>query len=486
MDELEELLHDTPPERIIYTTYTNAGANEAVERAVARFTQFTADNFKYFSTLHSLCYRNTRRTPMLTFPEIRHFGKKIGYAISGAGAVSARDGTAVQGVGRGDKLLAMENLRRNRKASFEEICAEEDIAKESPKTLKHFSESYEQYKNTIGKIDFADQLQNFILQGRSLDIDYLFLDEAQDLSKLQWEVVELLAAPAKHVFIAGDDKQSIYEFSGGSPESLINQVGEREVLDVCYRLPEKLLSYAEGIADRIVRKTPYTVRPTRKGGTVQHISSFRDLELAHGSWLMMARNRSYLPILEKEIQGRGFLFKSMTGDLIPTGLLDAITSWKNIIDGHYISAKEAQHLYSNYLPSGSRVSRGFKKQMVAAHDDQLFDYDTLVQNYGLICNLPWHEAFALPTNLKSYLLEAEKSGHFSDPERIEVSTIHSTKGREADNVVIIPDMAYPTYQAFQKYPDTEHRTFYVACTRARENLFILNPLGNNFYDYPKV
>ena len=58
---------------------------------------------------------------------------------------------------------------------------------------------------------------------------------------------------------------------------------------------------------------------------------------------------------------------------------------------------------------------------------------------------------------------------------IEINTIHATKGREADNVVVLPDMSGITYKGMLKDPDNEHRVFYVAATRARNELHIVQP-----------
>jgi len=56
------------------------------------------------------------------------------------------------------------------------------------------------------------------------------------------------------------------------------------------------------------------------------------------------------------------------------------------------------------------------------------------------------------------------------------------KGGEADNIIVSPDLPYPAFQEYQVSPDTEHRVFYVAVTRAKESLHILPPISNRVYD----
>ena len=484
MNELAEVLYDTPPDRIIYTTYTNAAAGEAVARASEQF-KMDSFSFPYFRTLHSLCVRNTRRASMMTYLDYREFGKHVGFAVSGQSSMSNRDGVLMGSASRGDRLLTLDNLRRNRMCSYEEVCNQQLQKAEAPNTLKFFSESYANYKASLGKIDFTDQLERFLAAGEPLNVDYLFGDEAQDFSKLQWSVMDLLAKPVKKVFLAGDDKQAIYEFSGGCPDALINRVGNRIVLDKCYRLPTRVLDFAEKVAARIKTKTPYEIVSVREGGMVSEIRSLAGLPLREGTWLLLARNRCFLEVYEKELISMGLVFKSISNDTIPANLIPAVRTWKTLMSGGVALASEVKILYDNYLPSGSRVTRGFKKSLKLLDDDELLEYEGLRDQYGLLCDLPWDLALNIPEKLKRYLKVAETQGTLETAGTIEVTTIHSTKGREADNVVVLPDMAQSTWRGFEQNPDTEHRTFYVACTRARENLYLMQAVSNLYYNYPQ-
>ena len=359
LNKLEELLQHTDPDRIVYTTFTNAGANEAIERACKRF-DLKPEQFPYFRTLHSLCYRNIRRYPMLGFSDYIDFGKNIGYPLNALKAMSSKDGTVDPNSTRGDKLLAMDNLMRNRRInSFKEMCFDKSInAQETPQVLEHFSKSYQNYKNSVAKIDFTDQLEMFLEQNEPLDADYVFCDEAQDFSKLQWRIIDLLAKPAKHVYVAGDDKQSIYEFSGGDPDALINRKGNRVVLETCYRLPKSILTFAETVASRITNKTKYSVLSKTEGGNVQHVSNLDRIDMSQGSWLLLGRNRSFLPILEDAVIKKGHLFKSIVSNIIPANLPPAIRVWQYLHQGLPASAKDIKPIYRNYLPTGKRVKRG--------------------------------------------------------------------------------------------------------------------------------
>ena len=63
--------------------------------------------------------------------------------------------------------------------------------------------------------------------------------------------------------------------------------------------------------------------------------------------------------------------------------------------------------------------------------------------------------------------------------RIKLSTIHSVKGGEEDNVIILPDLTYNTQQAYERNKDDENRLFYVGATRTKEHLHIVRPKDEN-------
>ena len=68
------------------------------------------------------------------------------------------------------------------------------------------------------------------------------------------------------------------------------------------------------------------------------------------------------------------------------------------------------------------------------------------------------------------------------PATIKVSTIHGVKGEEADNVVLYTDIEKIIYDAALKDPDPEHRLFFVGITRARENLYLPQSMGDYQYN----
>ena len=69
---------------------------------------------------------------------------------------------------------------------------------------------------------------------------YILIDEFQDINRVQYEIVKMLALPQNNLFIVGDDDQSIYRFRGARPELMLGfekdyPEAERILLDINYR-----------------------------------------------------------------------------------------------------------------------------------------------------------------------------------------------------------------------------------------------------------
>ena len=62
----------------------------------------------------------------------------------------------------------------------------------------------------------------------------------------------------------------------------------------------------------------------------------------------------------------------------------------------------------------------------------------------------------------------------TNPPRIKISTIHGAKGSEQDNVVVLLGLTKITEESYYKLPDDTHRVFYVAITRTKKNLHLID------------
>jgi DNA helicase II / ATP-dependent DNA helicase PcrA len=73
--------------------------------------------------------------------------------------------------------------------------------------------------------EFSDMISEFVKKDKCPSLDVVFLDEAQDLSPLQWDMFFYIESRCKRSYIAGDDDQTIYSFQGADPTIFINLEG---------------------------------------------------------------------------------------------------------------------------------------------------------------------------------------------------------------------------------------------------------------------
>lgn len=114
--------------------------------------------------------------------------------------------------------------------------------------------------------------------------------------------------------------------------------------------------------------------------------------------------------------------------------------------------------------------------------EDMLDMDTLIKDYGLQrdASSSAFDVLNVPASERDYIDAIFRRGEdlLSAP-RIKVSTFHAMKGGEDDNCVVWTASTKACVQS--KFPDDEHRAFYVGVTRARHNLYILQ--SDNKYRY---
>ncbi|WP_209125426.1 ATP-dependent helicase [Alkalihalobacillus sp. BA299] len=109
-------------------------------------------------------------------------------------------------------------------------------AKVKPKDLfeertLHIYKQYEEIKVKEQLFDFDDMLigcYEFLSENLSLlekyqeRFSYISVDEFQDINRVQYKIVQMLAEPHNNLCVVGDDDQSIYSFRGSNPEYILN------------------------------------------------------------------------------------------------------------------------------------------------------------------------------------------------------------------------------------------------------------------------
>lgn len=207
--------------------------------------------------------------------------------------------------------------------------------------------------------------------------------------------------------------------------------------------------------------------------------------------MVLARNLYFLEEVRNLCFEAGYSFSYRKHSPISPGVWKAIVIWerlRNNFTHDAASLKEIQHLYQ-FIGTGScGVRRGAKqalrKMVTEGAGDTRVCMEDLSRTYGLCADgsAPWQEVLdRVPGEYVSYLDACHRNGEDPSVPRITMNTIHSAKGGECENVAVFQDMSLRTYRAFEQDPASEARTFYVAVTRAKENLFIVEPQGPNYF-----
>lgn len=217
------------PEEILTITFSKAGAADMKQRYEHLFRPF-GWAVPQFSTIHSFCYRVLRSYCRLTDGQLPELLENL----SGAEGRSAILRDLYRTINRDflsedleEELLSHLSLIKNSMLTQEEV---KELECDIPR-LWELYEGYNAVKRQRNLMDFDDMLgyaytalRKFpqLLDSYRQKYPYLCVDEAQDTSRLQHEIIRLLAAPRNNLFMVGDEDQSIYRFRGAHPQTLLD------------------------------------------------------------------------------------------------------------------------------------------------------------------------------------------------------------------------------------------------------------------------
>lgn len=481
---IEQHLEDgVPSHRIAYVSFTKKAVQEATERTISRFGGSVAD-YPYFRTLHSLCFRQigAENGKIFDAAQKKMFGKFIGVDFADMGDDSVNGITI--GSSREDWCLLVENLARNRLVSIEDQYAREDYPPADIHMVRYFSEALKRFKSDNFLLDFTDMLTTFVATGKAIDVDVAIIDEAQDLSPLQWEVVKTAFKNAKRVYIAGDDDQAIHEWAGADIEKFLSLEGEQIILGQSYRIPHKVWELSQSIIKPVSKRFDKVFVSREEPGTIQNYGMIDMIapEKLEGSSMWLARHVHLLPKMEAMLKSAGIIFNRRGGgSSVPKKDKEVIYDWEHLRAGNEISGRAVKDIYS-YMDGKGRIAHGYRVKVEKSLDTNgLYKMADLKADWGLLIDSPWFEALnKIGDDNKNYylsILRKHGSKALTKPPTATVNTIHGVKGGEADHVIIMSDLTKRTYDSYVNNPDAERRVFYVGVTRAKKHLHIIQPNG---------
>jgi DNA helicase-2/ATP-dependent DNA helicase PcrA len=460
-----EMSEGVPSTDIAFVTFTRAGSREASARAARRFGLDAEKDLPWYRTLHSLAYQRLgiARDEVMAPEDWAKFALLVGVELTGHYDVEQ---PLVSGSERsaGDMMLRIVDFASTTRMTLEDAWHRlgEPIGWYP---LRRFAETLREFKKDTGKLDFTDMLLQYVEGGKPVPVRVAIIDEAQDLTRLQWEVVRRAFAEAERVYIAGDDDQAIYHWAGADVETFLQLSETPRVLSQSYRLPRKIWTLAQSISGSIKHRYAKPYAPQDREGSIEwHMRpDLVDIKDVTGSWLLLARHNYLLAPLEALARSMGMNYRRREQNAVKPDDLTAMVLWENIRGG------KLKELTAQQVRTVSKAL-GFARPALKE-----------LQRYAVPAEWPttkiWHDALlGIPHERRMYYLAARRRGEkLMAPPRVRIETIHGAKGAEADHVLLMTDVSERTWRGFHADPDPEHRVFYVAATRARESLHLIRP-----------
>ena len=159
-----------------------------------------------------------------------------------------------------------------------------------PEIFRTIYSEYEKERSRAKKLDFDDMLVKCyelfknhpdILKKWQERYSYILIDEFQDINKVQYDVIRMLAAPKNNLFIVGDDDQSIYKFRGARPEIMLGFMKDYEkarkiLLDVNYRSTKAVVNGAKRVIEKNKKRYPKNIVTINEQGKDIHIQELEN------------------------------------------------------------------------------------------------------------------------------------------------------------------------------------------------------------------
>ena len=263
------------PSSILVITFTKAAATEMKERFWRLMEQSEEKPQGYgnvlFGTFHAVFFNILKLSYGFTAANILREETRYQYMKEIVDRLKLEiddENEFISGVL--GEISLIKNERISLEHYFSKNCAEDIFRK--------IFASYEQRKRNARLIDFDDMLSYTwelltkrpdILEAWQKKFRYILVDEFQDINRLQYDILRLLAQPENNLFIVGDDDQSIYRFRGAKPEIMLNfqkdfPTADRVLLNDNFRSTRQIVN----AAGRVIRKNQsrFAKEITARGG----------------------------------------------------------------------------------------------------------------------------------------------------------------------------------------------------------------------------
>lgn len=533
---LEAMLRQGIPEsEILVITYTNNAADEMRRR----FRRQYGENRVDFMTINSFCYRlilyYSEKTGRQKPEDVVDTGKILRRIFRQV----TRDPFPVEGDIRefAQKITYIKNMQLP-----DGEIAKLRIGNYPAAPLYH---AYVETMKQMNAMDFDDQLVYAYKFLRNVPgvrnhyrkkYPYVMVDEAQDTSWLQHEILRLLVGDTGNLFMVGDEDQSIYGFRAAYPEALLdfgkNYPGGRVFrLETNYRSGRDIVALADRFIRRNTKRYDKTMRPASEESgrvrvepisrraeqydkVIQWISEQPERETA----ILYRNNDSAIPLIY-HLRKAGIPFRSRGLDTLFFGShvfrdakdtlgfalhpADSELFWRIYYKLNYRIPKNAvadavqrmnmrsEDPILSVLVQSPLMGRQKKEDLEILRDNlrEIRQRDDARHAIRMIRtglryrNESSEKLFVMEAlaesgeSISEYLrklqdleYQIEQGGETTDGKVI-LSTVHGSKGLEYDRVILLDGVRNVLPSSDGDYGE-ERRIYYVAMTRAREELIL--------------
>ncbi len=394
-----------------------------------------------------------------------------------------------------------------------------------PPALRQFAAKWQTYKDANGLLDFCDLIDRCL---RDVHVapkrpSVIFADEAQDLNRMQLSLIRRWGEHTNYFIVAGDDDQTIYSFTGASPEAILRpEIPEdhKIILKQSYRVPRAVHAAANRLIHQVTRRQEkeYLPRPVdgvcaEVAGTwenpeygvlraaMEHLERGRSVMfLAACSYMLrpiiQVLRKNAIPFHNPYRRSNGFwnpLRLSRRGSSV-NRILALLVAHPEFGEAHREWTSGDLALWTEWLTAKGILKHGAKTQIRdwdSSRPVTMADLDAVFETGALesllACFDGDHRALlawwrgrvngAMQSRIQfpADVTAVRGSQALLERPQVTVGTIHSVKGGEADVVILFPDLSQAGDASYQRYGpprDAVIRMFYVGMTRAREALYL--------------
>jgi len=434
----------TPYHKIGYFAFTKKAASEARKRIDVNEKQVP-----YFQTLHAFCFHllNLNESNIIQPHHYEALGKLLNVRVSFNDKYNEEQ---THFLTCNNPYFQMIGKAINKDIGIKE---EYDLNEHDRKdidwhTLNHIYINLQEYKKKMHLLDFNDLIKKVVSSKKIPKFKAIFIDEAQDLSPLQWQLYDKLKENCEDMYLAGDDDQAIFAWAGADVNRFIKEPANEKVLRYSRRVSKAVQEQSEIAVSRIagIRKHKEYL-PRAQEGLASHINNLGQVDLSKGKWLILTRTKSNLLDIMKELKSKNIYYQSNKGKSFNVGIYNGAMAYTKWVREGKLEEKEINDVVE-YIPNGNWDPE--KK---------------------------WHEIFVADQKEILYIRNIISGGEkLYENARVWVSTIHAAKGGEEDNVILSLHQGSKVQKSIRlsiDKQDEENRVWYVGITRARNNLYKL-------------